>query len=128
MRTISHREKILIGVCLAVFAVVVIGRPLNRQRAEYQRVAAEARALSDRARPYQDRVQVVKKLMEGFHLDPLKLSKTTVVGEASVAIQKSATGSGIQVGQVRENYSRSTGKELASLQFEGTGPLPAITG
>jgi hypothetical protein len=92
------------------------------------RLADEAQALGDKARSYQDKVMVVKKLMDNFHLDPAKLSRTTVVGEASAAIQKAATGSGIQVGPVKESFARAAAKEVASVQFEGTGPLPAVMG
>jgi len=37
--------------------------------------------------------------MESFKFDPAKLSRATVVAEASAAIQKAAAGSGIQVGR-----------------------------
>ena len=50
------------------------------------------------------------------------------MGEASSAIQKAASASGIQVGTVRESASRGTGDELATVQFEGSGPVPAVTG
>ena len=131
MRPLSDRDKRLLrftGIGVALYLVLFfLWKPLHRQRVEYQRLVNEAETLSDRARPYQDKVMVVKKLMDGFHLDPVKLSRVTVVGEASAAIQKAASGSGIQVGPVKESIARS-GKEVASVQFEGSGPLPAVMG
>jgi len=44
------------------------------------------------------------------------------VGEASAQMQKAAAGSGIQVGPVRETPAKTSAKEMATLQMEGTGP------
>jgi hypothetical protein len=132
MRPINDREKRVIrygAIFIAIYFVLfVLWRPVSARRAEYQRLASEAQTLGDQARSYQDKVLVVKKLMDGFHLDPAKLSRTTVVGEASAAIQKAAAGSGIQVGPVKESFARAAAREVASVQFEGTGPLPAVMG
>jgi hypothetical protein len=65
--------------------------------------------------------------MEAFNLDPATLSRTTVVAQASAAIQKAAASSGIAVGSVRESPARASSKELASIQLEATGPVPAVT-
>jgi hypothetical protein len=70
----------------------------------------------------------LKHMMEEFHLDPAKLSRETIVGEASSAIQKAAMGSGVAVGTVRESASRGSSDELATMQFEGSGPVAAVTG
>jgi hypothetical protein len=70
----------------------------------------------------------LEKLKENFHIDPAKLSKATLVAEASAAIQKAATSGGIQLGPVRESPARASAKELASMQLEGMGPPPAILG
>ncbi len=132
MRTITTREKRLIryssigiGIYLALF---FIGMPLKARRVEYEALVKEAQLLRDRVQPYQARAENVQKLMENFHLDPAKLTRATVVGEASIAIQKAALGSGIQVGAVRESPARTSSKELASVQFEGIGQVPAIMG
>ena len=61
-------------------------------------------------------------------MDPARLTRSTLVGEASVAIQKAAAGSGIQMGPVRESPARLSSRELASLQLEGIGPVPAVMG
>ena len=132
MRALNDREKLIIryaAIGLVIYLILfVLWTPVSKRRAEYQGLASEASALADKARSYQDKVLVVKKLMDEFHLDPVKLSRTTVVGEASAAIQKAAAGSGIQVGPVKESFARAAAKELASVQFEGTGPLPAVMG
>jgi hypothetical protein len=66
--------------------------------------------------------------MESLRLDPAKLSRTSVVAEASSAIQKAAMSGGVQVGPVRESPARPSSKELASVQLEGTGPVSAVMG
>ena len=65
--------------------------------------------------------------MDAFNLDPAKLSSTTAVAQASAAIQQAAAIRGVQVGAVRESPSRSASKELASVQLEAMGQVPAIT-
>lgn len=132
MRNITHREKRLIRFATIGVAIYLtlffVWKPLQKRRTEYQQLVREAQILSDRVRPYADRAAGVQKLMATFQLDPARLSKTTVIGEASAAIQKAALSSGIQIGAVRESPSRSASKELASMQFEGTGQVPAIMG
>jgi hypothetical protein len=130
MRTLNDREKKLIrygtlGIALYL-ALFFVWKPLQKRRAEYQKLVAEAQTLRDRIRPYKDKAEGAQRLMETYRFDPAKLSKATVVGEASSAIQKAAMSSGIQVGSVRETLSRSSSKELASMQFEGTGKVQAI--
>src|SRR6478609_9010417 len=132
MRTLNDRERRLIRMAsaglLIYLALFFIARPLQKRRAEYQNLVMDSEVLKARIRPYADRALVTKKLMEEFQLDPAKLSKASVVGEASAAIQKAAAGAGLQVGPVRESLSRSSSKELASVTFEGTGPVPAVLG
>jgi type II secretory pathway component PulM len=130
MRTITPREKRLIrysSIGIAVYlALFFVGKPLQHRRAEYQKVVKEAQSLRDRVLPYGARAENLQKLMETFQLDPAQLKKSSVVGEASAAIQKAALSSRIQVGPVRESPARSAGKELASVQFEGTGQVQAV--
>src|SRR5262245_3507715 len=90
-------------------------------------MVAEAQNLSNQVKPYETRVQAIQKMMETFNMDPTKLSKATIVGDASSAIQKAAAGGGFAVGPVREPPARSTAREL-TLQLEGSGPLPAVMG
>lgn len=130
MRPIADREKRLIRYATAGIAVYLalffIWKPLQKQRAEYRVLVDQAESLRQRVEPYEGRARLVQKLMDEFHLDPAQLKRSTVVGEASAALQKVAAGSGIQVGPVRESPARSSGKELTSLQLEGTGTVQAI--
>jgi hypothetical protein len=132
MRTMTAREQKFLryaAIGIAIYlALFFVGKPLQKRRADYQLLVREAQALRDRIRPYQDKAAGAQRLMETFQFDPAKLSRATVVGEASAAIQKAALGSGIQVGAVRESLTRSSSKELASIQFEGTGQVSAIMG
>jgi hypothetical protein len=100
----------------------------SRQRVEYRQLLKEAQDLKTEVKRYDDRIAVVKKLMENFHMDPARLVKTTVVAEASSAIQKAAAGGGFQLGPIRETPTRAAGRELASIQFEGSGPVKAASG
>jgi type II secretory pathway component PulM len=130
MRTITTREKKLIrysAIGIVIYlALFFIWRPLQHRRVEYEKLVRDAQALRDRIQPYSARAETVQALMEKFQLDPAKLNKATVVGAASAALQKAAMSSGIQVGPVRESPARSANKELASVQFEATGQVPAI--
>jgi hypothetical protein len=131
-RTLNDREQRLVRLAsaglLIYLALFFIARPLQKRRSEYQNLVLDAQVLKERIRPYPDRALAAKKLMEEFQLDPAKLSRASVVGEASAAIQRAAAGSGLQVGSVRESPARSSSKELASVTFEGTGPVPAVLG
>ncbi|HET7623684.1 MAG TPA: hypothetical protein VFM25_00345 [Verrucomicrobiae bacterium] len=132
MRTLTTREIRTIriaGIGIAIYlALFFVWKPLQKQRAAYTQLARNARDLQLRVAPYETRALTAKKLMEEFQLDPAKLSKATVVGEASAAIQKAAASSGVRVGPVRESPSRASGKELASVQFEGTGQVASVMG
>jgi hypothetical protein len=130
MRPISDREKKLIrysAIGLSIYLVLFfVAKPLQQHRTEYLKVVKEAEALRARVQPFEARAEKLQGLMESFQFDPAQLKRNSLVGEASVAIQKAAIGSGIQVGTVRESPTRAVGKDLASLQFEGTGQVPAV--
>lgn len=135
MRTITDHEKrtirraaIGIAIYLVLFGGFQMWKYLHKQRLEYLQLVADAQELRLKVQTYQSRADSLKHLMEDFHLDPAKLSQETIVGEASSAIQKAASSSGIQVGAVRESASRGTGDELATVQFEGSGSVVAVTG
>src|SRR5207253_7118909 len=49
-----------------------------------------AQRLKREIAPYENRVLLTEKLKEGFHLDPQKLSRTSLVSDASAAIQRAA--------------------------------------
>jgi hypothetical protein len=135
MRTLTPQEKrtvrigaIAIGVYLLFFCGFQIWKSLEKRRAEYQQLVSEAHDLRLQIQSYQDKALVVKRMMEDFHLDPARLSDETVVAEASSAIQKAAGSNGIQVGAIRETAARPSSDAIASMQFEGSGPIPAVTG
>jgi hypothetical protein len=135
MRPITDYEKrsmrrAIIGIALylVLFCGFKMWQYLHHQRAEYVQLVADAKDLKLKMEKYQERAEVVKRMMEDYHLDPAKLSRETIVAEASSAIQKAAAGSGVQVGAVRESASRGNGDELASMQFEGSGQVAAVTG
>ncbi len=131
MPKLTDRDKrtvrlagLAIGVYLALFFGLQGWKYLEAKRTDYLRLTREAEALRLRLAPYQDKVMVAQKLMETFHLDPAKLSKVSVVADASAAIQRAATG--LQLGPIRETAGRTSAKELATIQFEASGPVPAL--
>src|ERR1041385_3747691 len=135
MRTLTDSEKrtiryatIGIAAYLVLFGGFQAWKFFEKRRADYQQVVKEAQDLKAEVRRYEDRIAVVKKLMENFQLDPAKLTKASVVADASAALQKAAQGSGIQVGPIRESPARPTSRELGSIQFEGSGPVQATMG
>jgi hypothetical protein len=133
MRSFTDREKrtvrfaaIGIAVYLALFGGFQVWKWLDKKRADYRRLAAEAQDLRRQIQPYQDKVVVVKKLMEDFHMDPAKLKKETVVADANAAIQQSAKAGGVALGPIRESPAHGSGKTLATVQLEGSGQVPAV--
>lgn len=134
MRQLTHREKrtlrfggIGIAVYLLVFGGMQVFKTLEKKRGEYQQLVAEAKGLKSEIQLYQDKAAAVKKLMEAFNLDPAQLSRTTAVAQASAALQQTAASGGVAVTSIRESSGRPSSKELASVQMETAGPVPAIT-
>jgi hypothetical protein len=125
-RTI-RRAGIFIGIYLVLFGGFEAWKFLEKRRVDYRQMVSDAQELRTKIQTYQAKAVTTKKMMEDFHMDPAKLSRETIVGEASSAIQKAAQSSGVQVGTVRES-ARGSGDEVAAMQFEGSGPVPAITG
>lgn len=123
-----RRATIAIAIYLLVFGGFKIWQFLHHRHAEYVQLVADAQALKLKVQRYQERAEVVKRMMEDYHLDPAKLSRETVVGEASSAVQKAAASSGVAFSTVRESTSRGTGDEIATMQFEGSGQVMAVTG
>ena len=133
MRTLTDREKrtiriaaVGIVVYLLLFGGIQVWKYFAKQRAEYLQLVREAQALKQEVQVYQVKILTLKKLMEGFQIDPAKLTKVSVVAEASAAIQRSAMGGGVQVGQLRESPARPSSRELASMQLEAMGQVPML--
>ena len=135
MRTLTDHEKktvryagAFIGIYLVLFGGYKVWKFFEKQRTDYRQLVVEARNLKLEVKRYEGRIAVTTNLMEKFHLDPAKLTKATVVAEASAAIQKAAKDGGFQLGTVRESPARPSSKELASIQIEGSGPVQATMG
>ncbi|HEV2210171.1 MAG TPA: hypothetical protein VG167_15435 [Verrucomicrobiae bacterium] len=135
MRPLTPQEKrtlrlgaIGVGVYLLLFGGVQLWRMLERRRSDYQTLVTQAQALKADLGLYETKTLVVGKLMKDYHLDPGKLARATVVAQASAAIQEAAMAGGIPITAVRESPTRSSGKELASMQIEAAGPVPAAMG
>ncbi len=134
MRALNPREKrfVFLGAaCVALYALwfggVRVWKALALQRSNYVQLVREADTLGLEIKAYQAKADSVQKMMEDFKLDPAKLNKSTAVAEASAAIQKLAQSSGVQFAAVRESPGRAANKELATMQFEGMGQVPAVT-
>jgi hypothetical protein len=132
---ISERDKRTLriaGIGIAIYLVLFFGvsgwKRLEAKRAEYRDLVANAQRLKREVQPYENRVLLAHKLKESFKMDPQKLSRLTVVADASAAIQKAAQSGKVQLGPIRESAGRASGKELTSIQLEGTGPVAAIIG
>ncbi|MGA2247827.1 MAG: hypothetical protein ABSH48_22805 [Verrucomicrobiota bacterium] len=128
----TDREKRtvrLAGIGIAIYLVLFGGfetwKFLDQKRSDYRQLVHAAHDLRDHAQPYRDKVLVVKKLMEDFHLDPARLKKESVLSDASAAIQKAAKAGGFGIGSLRETAAHGSGKTLATVQLEGFGPVPA---
>lgn len=135
MPNINERDKRTIriaGIGIAVYLVLFFGisgwKRLEAKRAEYCALVASAERIRREVQPYENRALLAQKLKETFKMDPQKLSRLTVVADASAAIQKAAQSGKVQLGPIRETPGRSSAKELASIQLEGVGPVPAIMG
>ena len=135
MRTLSDREKRIVrigAIFVAIYLVVFLGytawKKLETKRSQYAALFADAQKLKRELQPYENRVLRAQKLKDTFRMDPQKLSRATLVADASAAIQKAATTGGIKLGPVRESPARASNKELASMQLEGTGPVAGVHG
>jgi hypothetical protein len=135
MRTLTDHEKRTIRfgaiVLIAGFALLFGVRAwkyVEGGRENYLLLVEKAKKRKLELQPYQDKADKAKQWMESARLDPVNLTRATVVSEASAAIQKAATSSGIQLGPLRETPSRASSREIAQMQFEGTGKVDAVLG
>jgi hypothetical protein len=131
-RPLTDREKRTIrfaGIGITIYLVLFGGfqawKYFDKKRSDYRQLVVEAHTLREKVQSYQDKVLVVKKMMDDFHMDPARLKKETVVSDANAAIQKAAKAGGMQLGPVRESAAHGAGKSLATMQLESSGPVPA---
>jgi hypothetical protein len=133
MRTLTQRETrtvrlgaAAIGIYLVLFFGMQVWNSLAKKNSEYRQLLAEAQNLRRKVDLYQGKVQHIQKLMESSHMDPVKLTRASVLAQASAAIQSAALGGGVQIGPVRESPARPASKEAGSIQLEAAGPAPAL--
>jgi len=133
MRALTDQEKRTIrlgSMALALGLVFAVGlwcvKHMQARRSAYRALLVEAQDVRDQIDLYRDKAEVTQKLIDNFHLDPMTLSRTTLVAQASAAIQKASGEAGVAPGPMRETAARGTSKEMASIQFEGSGPVPAV--
>lgn len=133
LRPMTDRERRTIrlgGMIVAAYLVLFFGFQIwkfaERRRSDYQRLVREAATWNDKLAVYDEKAQMARDLMEKFRMDPGRLSRTSLVAQASAAIQQAAMQGGVQLGPVRETPSRTAGKELTGIQLEGVGPVASI--
>lgn len=133
MRALTDHEKrtiriaaIGIAIYLGFFYGVKAWKRFEAKRAEYSQLVDSASALRLELRQYEDKVLALEKLRKALPVDLSNISKATVVGEISAAIQNAAQSGGIKLGPLRESPARASAKELASMQLEGTGPVNSV--
>src|SRR5436190_10666290 len=97
MANLTDREKRsvrLAAVGIAIYLALFFGargwKSLEAKRSEYQQLSVDAQRLKRDLQPYENRILLAQKLKENFRMDPEKLSRASVVAEASAAIQKAA--------------------------------------
>ena len=134
MRTLTDHEKrtiryaaVGISIYLVLFGGLRCWKFLEKKRADYQRLVKQASGLKQEVQNYETKALLAGKLMESLRVDPAKLSRASVVGATSSAIQKAAAAGGLRLGPIRESPARPSTKELATMQLEGAGPVPAVT-
>jgi hypothetical protein len=133
MRTLTPHEKRTIRIAAAVLGaglIIVFGQRawtfVDKQRTDYRKLVKESDAIRAEIKPYQARVAAISNLMARFNMDPAKLTKASIVADASAAIQKAAASGGLQLGPIRESAARASSKELAVMQLEAIGQVTAI--
>jgi hypothetical protein len=129
--TIKEKRTIRIAaVCLAVYLALFYGPGLRNyftaRREAYEALVQQARDLRDVIKPYEEKITTATSLMDRFRMDPAHLKRSSVMAEASAAIQQAAASQGVGVGTIRETAGRSSAREAGSIQFEGSGPIPAV--
>ncbi len=132
-RPLTPKEKrtiriaaVCVGIYLALFYGPGLRNYLTARRQACDKLAQQARDLRDLIKPYQEKIATATNLMDRFRMDPVKLKRTSVVAEASAAIQQAAAAEKVVVGPIRETPGRPSAKEAGSIQFEGSGPIAAV--
>jgi hypothetical protein len=119
---------IAIVIYLAAFGGFKMWRKGASGRDDYQTLVHKAERLQEEVRADENKALLFDKLSELYGFDPRKIKKETLVADASAAIQSAAQQGGIQLGPIRESPARSSGRELTTIQVEGSGAVPAALG
>jgi hypothetical protein len=132
-RQLTPQEKRTIriaAICVFLYLALFYGPAARNyftsRREAYDDLVQQARDLRDVIKPYEEKVATATNLMDRFRMDPDKLKRSSVVAEASAAIQEAAASESVAVGPIRETPGRPSAKEAGSIQFEGSGPIPAV--
>jgi hypothetical protein len=128
----TDRDKKTIQIAsigVAIYLVAFFGFKMWKKgatgRDDYQQLVRRAEKLQEEVRAQENKVLLFEKLTNLYQLDPAKIKKETLVADASAAIQSAAQQGGIQLGPLREAPARSSGRELTTIQIEGTGQSSA---
>ena len=119
---------IAIVIYLAAFGGFKMWRKGASNSDDYQTLVRKVERLQEDVRGLENKALLFAKLSEQYAFDPRKIKKETLVADASAAIQSAAQQGGIQLGPFRESPARLTGRELTTIQVEGSGPVPAALG
>jgi hypothetical protein len=132
MANLTERDKrairfgaIALAVCFVVFFGSRTFKAIERSRGEYKDLLVKAQREELELINYETRLAMFEKLRDTYRLDPRSITNETVAAETSAAIQAAARQGGFKLGPMRETAGRSSARELASIQFEGVGPLHA---
>ena len=133
MRALTGQEKRTIRIAsvgISIYLLAFYGflgwKQIEARHSEYQRLVQDAKDLRLELQRYENKVLRLEKLRKAFPMDLSTLSKPTLVGEVSAAIQKAAKSGGVVLGPIRESPARASARELASMQFEGSGKIGSI--
>ena len=128
----EQRTIRIAAVCVVIYLALFYGPAgwnyFTARREAYDKLVQQARDLRAVIKPYETKIETATNLMDHFHMDPVKLNRTSVMAEASAAIQKAAASEGVGVGPIRETPGRPSAKEAGTIQFEGGGPITAVMG
>jgi hypothetical protein len=132
-RELTPKEKRTIriaAICVGAYLLLFYGGSLfsyfTARREAYDKLVQQAQELRDVIKPYEEKVETATNLMDRFHMDPVKLKRSSVMAEASAAIQQAAASGRVGIGPIRETPARPSAKEAGSIQFDATGQIEAV--
>jgi hypothetical protein len=131
----TERDKKIVRVAsvgiliyLAAFGGIKMWKSGGAGRDDFQTLVKKVEQLQLEVRAQENKALLFEKLSAEYKFDPAKIKKETLVADASAAIQGAAQQGGIQLGPFRESPARSTGRELTTIQVEGSGPVSSALG